>query len=99
MTYLPGSCIAAGYTSCCTTATSSNNCAGEPATCFCDPSCNEFGDCCEDLQQICNPEWGELMFMYVPCACTDIILLRTMYCVGWEKLVGGEERGKERRVN
>ncbi len=45
-----GSCIEAGYTSCCT----SFNCMGSPTDCFCDRGCYQFGDCCHDIEDICN---------------------------------------------
>ena len=53
---LPGSCVAAGYTSCCDSDVV-GNCAGDTGSCFCDPSCREFSDCCSDLDEIC-PQKG-----------------------------------------
>ena len=53
---LPGSCIAAGHSSCCTTVNGGSSCHGRPPTCFCDPSCHEFQDCCADLDEICELE-------------------------------------------
>ena len=46
-----GSCIDAGYDSCCV----SGGCEGVPAdsNCYCDSPCLNFDDCCEDFQQIC----------------------------------------------
>ncbi len=57
---LPGSCIAAGYTGCCTSSESNDQCSGVPSgQCFCDSTCMNSGDCCEDLHEICNgPEVG-----------------------------------------
>ena len=48
---LPGSCIDAGYTTCCEG--SPSNCPGQPPSCFCDSSCHEFSDCCQDIDQLC----------------------------------------------
>lgn len=49
---LPGSCIAAGHTTCCSNK-AVENCAGDSAVCFCDPVCQEYQDCCADLGSIC----------------------------------------------
>ena len=55
---LPGSCIAAGYISCCDSEVDVvGNCAGDTGSCFCDPSCREYSDCCSDLDEIC-PQKG-----------------------------------------
>ena len=48
-----GSCIAAGYTDCCTDF--STGCRGAPvADCYCDSFCIFFGDCCYDFTQVCH---------------------------------------------
>ena len=44
-----GSCRAAGYTGCCRVGIDSPQCGGWPATCYCDISCLQFGDCCDDF--------------------------------------------------
>ena len=46
-----GSCINAGYDTCCT----DGLCAGVPeeANCFCDSICLLFNDCCADFDDIC----------------------------------------------
>ena len=43
-------CEAAGFMSCCTEA-----CFVEQGTCFCDQDCYDFGDCCDDIRNICQP--------------------------------------------
>ena len=45
-----GSCVIAGYDSCCV----SGFCAGTPPNCFCDYFCSILGDCCNDIDQICT---------------------------------------------
>ena len=46
-----GSCIDAGYDTCCIT----GDCAGVPAdsNCYCDSICLDFNDCCDDFHDIC----------------------------------------------
>lgn len=46
-----GSCIAAGYDTCCT----DGFCVGLPeeANCYCDSICLIFDDCCPDFEEIC----------------------------------------------
>ena len=50
---IPGSCIAAGFSSCCSQANSAD-CHGNPPSCFCDEICYEFNDCCSDISSICT---------------------------------------------
>lgn len=53
-TFLPGSCVAAGFSGCCLS-DDKLECAGaDPPFCFCDPSCYESDDCCSDLPSICG---------------------------------------------
>ena len=40
----------AGYNDCCV----SGFCAGTPPNCFCDNICTARGDCCGDINLICN---------------------------------------------
>ena len=44
-----GSCIAAGYSSCC----EDDVCLGDIGDCYCDEFCYNLGDCCTDLSDIC----------------------------------------------
>lgn len=44
-----GSCVMAGYTSCC----NNSFCGGFPNDCYCDPICTIYGDCCYDFVDIC----------------------------------------------
>ena len=54
-----GSCVDAGYTSCCT----HGYCAGYPPTCSCHPECTEGAfDCCNDFAEICPS--GTLIHTY-----------------------------------
>ena len=43
---LNASCVAAGFTGCCTSFCSVGNC-------FCDFACHSFNDCCEDINDTC----------------------------------------------
>ena len=45
-----GSCLEAGFKSCCDPNTA-DNCFGYPPTCYCDEICYDFGDCCGDVVQ------------------------------------------------
>ena len=45
-----GSCVASGYTGCCEI----GFCGGYPANCFCDANCIFRGDCCNDINEICQ---------------------------------------------
>jgi hypothetical protein len=45
-----GSCADANYSECCT----HGQCAGYPATCFCDDNCYDRGDCCSDVDVTCS---------------------------------------------
>lgn len=47
-----GSCIAAGYTACCTESDLSE-CFGAPGNCKCDAECRDHGDCCYDVDITC----------------------------------------------
>ena len=47
---MAGSCVAAGYTACCT----SGSCEGTVDTCYCDANCHMFGDCCTDVPVDCQ---------------------------------------------
>ena len=54
------SCRAAGYTECCNQDEDVNSCEGRPlGICYCDPSCRQYDDCCEDIMEICHPEKGQ----------------------------------------
>jgi len=44
-----GSCVVAGYSSCCI----EGPCQGQPMNCFCDANCHQFGDCCNDVPSDC----------------------------------------------
>ena len=56
-----GSCVAAGYKSCCVQ-TDDDSCHGHPETCFCDASCHNFGDCCADINDIgCSAMQGSCL--------------------------------------
>uniref|UniRef100_A0A1X7U1B7 Deleted in malignant brain tumors 1 protein n=1 Tax=Amphimedon queenslandica TaxID=400682 RepID=A0A1X7U1B7_AMPQE len=46
-----GSCGLAGFTECCNTSVAPN-CFGETQNCYCDYTCYEFGDCCDDIADI-----------------------------------------------
>lgn len=46
-----GSCGLAGFTECCNTSIESD-CFGATGTCFCDESCYEFGNCCDDIEDV-----------------------------------------------
>ena len=48
-----GSCADANYSECCT----HGQCAGYPATCFCDDNCYDRGDCCSDVDVTCSEGW------------------------------------------
>ena len=58
-----GSCIAAGYDTCCT----DGFCAGVPeeAGCYCDTICLDFGDCCADFEDICPGTYIHAHISYV----------------------------------
>lgn len=43
-------CVSAGFTGCC-----SGQCLVEADSCFCDPTCYDFDDCCADIEQTCPP--------------------------------------------
>lgn len=62
---LVGSCMDAGYTECCRPG--SSTCVGTPGgACYCDVSCHSFGDCCDDIDEICSgPTQLEDLGMYV----------------------------------
>ena len=45
-----GSCLEAGFDSCCDP-TVAVNCFGYPPMCYCDEVCYDFGDCCGDVAQ------------------------------------------------
>ena len=45
-----GSCVAAGYTTCCT---DGSDCLGAPANCKCDADCRNHSDCCTDIALTC----------------------------------------------
>lgn len=45
-----GSCLAAGFISCCT----SGDCRGSPPTCSCDVLCRDYSDCCSDAYLLCD---------------------------------------------
>ena len=48
---IPGSCIAGGHTSCCT----SGDCFGSNSpSCKCDAACRSRGDCCPDIDLSCR---------------------------------------------
>ena len=47
---LSGSCVAAGYQSCCT----SGLCLGYLGDCSCDIDCYDHGTCCADINQTCS---------------------------------------------
>ncbi len=50
-----GTCAAAGYTECCDF--NVDSCFGSlPSDCFCDTLCVNFGDCCRDQLNICQPD-------------------------------------------
>ena len=44
-------CSSAGFDGCCEVA----DCSIELEDCFCDESCYEFDDCCEDISETCPP--------------------------------------------
>ena len=48
--HIAGSCLAAGYSSCCLT----GHCRGEPPNCNCDSLCHIFDDCCSDAKGLCQ---------------------------------------------
>lgn len=48
----PGSCLSAGYTSCCLA--EQDTCLGKPANCFCDQLCTIHDNCCGDIDQLSN---------------------------------------------
>ena len=50
MTHTAGSCVGAGYSSCC----EDDFCLGDLFDCYCDEFCYNLGDCCTDLPQICS---------------------------------------------
>ena len=54
MSFPTGSCVNAGFTSCCDPANETAECGqGE---CFCDQMCHTLGDCCFDIEAInCFP--------------------------------------------
>ena len=60
---LPGSCVEAGYTECCDSALQ-GDCLAEPTYCLCDPSCRQFNDCCDDIDEICPPGTVSLIFYF-----------------------------------
>ena len=64
---LPGSCISAGYTTCCSSDDDVGLCAGDTGSCFCDPSCRDFNDCCYDLDEICPREGTSIGIVCVAC--------------------------------
>ena len=43
-----GSCAALGLDGCCM----EGNCLGVGEGCYCDQACHEFGDCCDDIEEI-----------------------------------------------
>jgi hypothetical protein len=51
---LAGSCVEAGFAECCDLEVQ-GLCFAPPTFCLCDPSCREYGDCCEDIDEICTP--------------------------------------------
>jgi hypothetical protein len=53
---LSGSCREAGYTECC-----NDGCFARPYFCSCDPVCELYHDCCEDIYELCDPAVGELL--------------------------------------
>jgi hypothetical protein len=55
---LEGSCVAAGITECCDPVVH-GMCFAPPTYCLCDPSCREHSDCCEDIDEICQPDYPE----------------------------------------
>ena len=46
----PGSCAAAGHTTCCD---DGSECLGAPANCKCDAECRDHEDCCGDVDLTC----------------------------------------------
>ncbi|XP_064386333.1 uncharacterized protein LOC135334895 isoform X2 [Halichondria panicea] len=78
------SCVAAGYTSCCNHNDDPNNCEGRPlGFCFCDPSCTEYGDCCDDLADVCNPAKDALYASLEPQAVYTTTLSFQSAIVHW----------------
>ena len=51
------SCVAAGYSSCCTSGCYAGGC-------YCDRACYSLGDCCADIQQICPGITGSYAHMH-----------------------------------
>ena len=53
-----GSCLDYGITVCCTP----DHCPTQisPDNCYCDTTCFEFDDCCDDIDQVCPPGYIQL---------------------------------------
>ena len=47
-----GSCAGLGFTDGCCSPTATQNCHGTDSICYCDEVCYNFGDCCEDIEEI-----------------------------------------------
>lgn len=47
-----GSCVDAGYKTCCVPSDADKYCHGHPESCFCDAICHLYGDCCDDINDI-----------------------------------------------
>ena len=56
-----GSCVAAGFTECCTDSYGCNGQSVGTQTCSCDFNCHEVGDCCDDIDITCPNIPGEFM--------------------------------------
>ena len=61
-----GSCVAAGYSGCCT----EEDCVGFLtnliSSCFCDEECYKFNDCCDDITEInCTQDNGKYMYVRI----------------------------------
>lgn len=88
LTSLAGqSCVAAGFSSCCTSGCSTGGC-------YCDRECYNVGDCCADIHQICSGiarnfsyirdgactcNYSEGRFMHCKVPPSPCILLPCMY--------------------
>ena len=87
-----GSCVDAGYDTCC----NDGFCAGVPedAGCFCDVICLDFGDCCDDFEDIC-PGMHTYMY-YVTYMYTIHRYIHAYMCVLYSSLyvyIGGVPPG------
>lgn len=78
-----GSCVEAGYTTCCSSVLLTQFCVGSaPFNCFCDLECAQRDDCCPDIADACPSEFERVEIVDArPIEFECVERLQYVFCV------------------